>query len=127
MGGVGRDPGTSSPVLVWGPQPCPVRQDYPLPQSPRALPGLPLSSPPRRIHSFENHYSAFPHLCQVPSKHIGVLVKPSEMTNKYFNHHLKKIRFKIKTLYSYSLVLTPSPKRIELRGPKRREEELGQK
>lgn len=60
-------------------------------------------------------------------------MKPSEMTNKYFNHHLKKIRFKIKTLYSYDLlppVSAPSrlrslPKENRVEGPKNGEEVLG--
>lgn len=49
-----------------------------------------LPSSPSRIHFIENHHSSFPHLCQVPSKHIGVVGKPSEMTNKYFNYRFKK-------------------------------------
>lgn len=55
-------------------------------------------------------------------------MKPSEMTNKYFNHHLKKIRFKIKTLYSYDLLpprLRSLPKENRVEGPKNREEVLG--
>lgn len=86
-------------VPVWGPQPRPALLDHPAPQSPGAFPHprRPHLSPQPRIHFPENHYSTFPHLCQVPSRHIGVVGKPNEMTNKYFNHCLEKIRFKIKT------------------------------
>lgn len=86
-------------VPVWGPQPRPALLDHPWPQSPGAFPHprRPHLSPQARIHFPENHYSTFPHLCQVPSRHIGVVGKPNEMTNKYFNHCLEKIRFKIKT------------------------------
>ena len=84
---------------VWGPQSRPALLDHPAPQSPGAFPHprRPHLSPQPRIHFPENHYSTFPHLCQVPSRHIGVVGKPNEITNKYFNHCLEKIRFKIKT------------------------------
>lgn len=98
----GRGSGTSSPVgefrsgdlspaqASWITQRCRVRESS-------HTRGAPACPPQPRIHFPENHYSTFPHLCPVPSRHIGVVGKPNEMTNKYFNHCLEKIRFKIKT------------------------------
>lgn len=111
------------------PTPRPALLDHPTPQSPE--PSRPLGSPflSARIPFPENHPFTIPHLCQVPSKHIGGVGKPSEMTNKYFNHHLKKIRFKIKTPTTYSLLVftPPSPVRIKVGDAKVGEERLGWK
>lgn len=85
------------------PEPPSARGAGPRPPSSRLLllPPPPRSTSARTIAPFS---SAFPRLRPVPSKHTGVVGKPSEMTNKYFNHCLKKIRFKIKTLYSYDFL-----------------------
>lgn len=99
-------PGTTSPVLAGGPQPRPALRYHPALPSPRELPNsMLLLSSPRQNPPSRTPTLRLPQVVPGPSKHIGVVRKPSEMTNKYFNHRLKKIRFKIKTLYPFDLLI----------------------